>query len=336
MEKRFLGTSKLEVSALGLGCMGFSHAYGAPMDEAEAIQVIRTAVEMGYTFFDTAEIYGPQDDPNANERLVGKALAPYRDKVVIATKFGIHFDLSSDQVPYPIVTDSSPARIRSSVEGSLKRLGTDHIDLYFQHRTDANTEPEEVASVMADLIKEGKIRTWGISEANESYLRRANAVCPVTAIENRYSMMARWHEALFGTLEELGVGFVAFSPMANGLLTGKYTKPQAFDEKYDYRSNMPQFSDESYTKNRELIELLERIAKEKQGTPAQVSLAWMLCKKPYIVPIPGTRKTSRLKENAGATALKLTADEISHIDALLDEIPMSDVFGGSKVTPEKN
>ncbi|MGI6590117.1 MAG: aldo/keto reductase [Eggerthellaceae bacterium] len=333
MEKRYLGKGKLEVSAVGLGCMGYSHAYGAPMDEAEAIQAIRTAVELGYTFFDTAEIYGPQDDPFANERLVGKALAPYRDKVVIATKFGIRFDLTSSQVPYPIVTDSSPARIRESVEGSLKRLGTDHIDLYFQHRTDANTEPEVVADVMADLIKEGKIRSWGISEAKEDYLRRANAVCPVTAIENRYSMMARWHEALFPVLEELGIGFVAFSPMANGLLTGKYGKGQAFDKKYDYRSNMPQFTDEGYEKNRALIKLLEDIAAEKQATAGQVSMAWMLCKKPYIVPIPGTRKIERLKENAGAADVKLTADEVSKIDRALDSIPMSDVFGGSKVTP---
>jgi aryl-alcohol dehydrogenase-like predicted oxidoreductase len=335
MEKRYLGKNQLEVSAVGLGCMGFSHAYGAPMDEDEAIQAIRTAVELGYTFFDTAEIYGPQDDPYANERLVGKALAPYRDQVVIATKFGIRFDLSSDQVPYPIITDSSASRIRESVENSLKRLRTDHIDLYFQHRVDANTEPEEVAGVMADLIKEGKIRAWGISEAHEDVLRRANAVCPVCAIENRYSMMARWHESLFPTLEELGVGFVAFSPMANGLLTGKYGKGQQFDKKYDYRSNMPQFSDDGFEKNRELIELVQRIADEKQATPAQVSMAWMMSKKPYIVPIPGTRKISRLKENAGAADVKLSADEVVAIDKALDEIPMSEVFGGSKVTPRK-
>jgi aryl-alcohol dehydrogenase-like predicted oxidoreductase len=336
MEKRYLGAGRLEVSALGLGCMGFSHGYGAPIDESEAIQAIRMAVELGYTFFDTAEIYGPQDDPNANERLVGKALAPYRDKVVIATKFGIRFDTASETTPYPIVANAKPERIRESVEGSLSRLGTDHIDLYFQHRIDASTEPEEVAGTMADLIAEGKIGAWGISEGNEEYIRRANAVCPVAAIENRYSMMARWHESLFPMLEELGIGFVAFSPMANGLLTAKYTHRQNFDARYDYRAAMPQFSDDSYEKNRELIETLERIAADKQATPAQVSLAWMLCKKPYIVPIPGTRKVERLKENAGAADVKLAPDEVARIDRLLDEIPMSDVFGGSKVSTEKN
>ena len=228
MEKRYLGKARLEVSAIGLGCMGFSHAYGAPMDEDEAIRSIRKAVDIGYTFFDTAEIYGPQDDPNANERLVGKALAPCRDEVKIATKFGIRFDLTSEKVPYPIIANSSPERIRESVEGSLTRLGTDHIDLYYQHRPDASTEPEVVAGVMADLIAEGKILAWGLSEAPEDYIRRANAVCPVAAVENRYSMMARWHESLFPTLEELGIGFVAFSPIANGLLSGKYGKGMRF------------------------------------------------------------------------------------------------------------
>ncbi|MGI6218224.1 MAG: aldo/keto reductase, partial [Coriobacteriales bacterium] len=193
-------------------------------------------------------------------------------------------------------------------------------------------QPEEVAGVMADLIQEGKILSWGISEANEDYLRRANAVCPVAAIENRYSMMARWHESLFPVLEELGIGFVAFSPMANGLLTGKYGKSSKFDEKSDYRSNMPQFTEESFDKNRELIEMLERIAEEHEATPAQISLAWMLCKKPYIVPIPGSRKVERLKENAGAADVKLSAEEVSKIDSMLDQIPMSDVFGGTKVT----
>ena len=321
----------LQVSALGLGCMGFSHAYGAPMEKDEAIRMIRQAVEMGYTFFDTAEIYGPQENPYDNERLVGEALAPYRDKVKIATKFGIRFDLSSQQVPYPIVTDSSPKRICESVEGSLMRLRTDHIDLYFQHRIDVNTAPEEVADVMASLIKEGKILHWGISEANEDYLRRAHSVCPVTAVENRYSMMARHYEPLFPVLEELGVGLVAFSPMANGFLSGQYGKNENFDKKYDYRSNMPQFTAEAVDKNQQLLALLHETAQRKNATSAQISLAWMLCKKPYIVPIPGTRKLSRLTENAGAADVILSAEEVASIDKALDGMEMSQVFGGSKI-----
>lgn len=290
MKKRILGAGGLEVSALGLGCMGLSHAYGAPTEKSEAIRFIRKAAEMGYTFFDTAEIYGTQDNPYDNELIVGEALAPYRDKVKIATKFGVRFDLSSNTVPYPIITDSRPEHIRKSVEGSLERLQTDYIDLYFQHRIDPDIPAEEVAGVMADLIKEGKILHWGISEANEEYLRRANAVCPVTAVENRYSMMARHYETLFPVLEELGVGLVAFSPMANGFLSGKYKKNENFDKKYDYRSNMPQFTTEAFDENRRLLTLLQETAEKKGATPGQIPLAWMLCKKPWIVPIPGTRK----------------------------------------------
>ena len=223
MQTRTLGKD-LQVSAVGLGCMGFSHAYGAPTESGEAVRLLRRAVEMGYTFFDTAEVYGTPEDPHINEALVGEALAPVRDKVVIATKFGLRFDFDSGKVPLPLIPDSRPETIRRSVEGSLRRLRTDHIDLYFQHRIDPQVEPETVAGVMADLIREGKITHWGISEANEDYLRRANAVCPVTAVQNRYSMMARQYEALFPTLEELGVGLVAFSPMANGFLTGSYGK----------------------------------------------------------------------------------------------------------------
>lgn len=329
MEKRILGNG-LEVSSLGFGCMGLSHAYGAPTEKNEAIRIIRRAVEEGYTFFDTAEIYGTQDNPYDNEILVGEALKPYHDKVKIATKFGIRFDLSSSQVPYPILTNSTPARIRESVESSLERLQTDHIDLYFQHRIDPNVEPEVVAEVMAELIKEGKILHWGISEANEDYLRRANAVCPVTAVENRYSMMARQYETLFPVLEELGVGLVAFSPMANGLLTEKYGKNETFDKKYDYRSNMPQFTDEEMDINRELLELLKETADRKGATSAQISLAWMLCKKPWIVPIPGTRKEHRFIENAGAAAVKLTQEEVAALDEALDKVPMSAVFGQNK------
>ena len=330
MEKRRLG-SGLEVSAIGLGCMGFSHAYGAPTDRAEAVGAIRSAYEMGYTLFDTAEVYGTPEDPHQNEELVGEALKTVRDQVQIVSKFGIHFDMSSSQVNHPLVPDSRPEVIRASVEGSLKRLQTDHIDLYFQHRIDPSVEPEAVAGVMGELIKEGKILHWGISEANEAYLRRAHAVCPVAAVENRYSMMARQYEALFPALEELGIGLVAFSPMANGFLTGKYGKGVQFDKKYDYRSGMPQFTDEAIDLNRKLLALLDRMAAEKNATPAQISLAWMLCKKPWIVPIPGTRKEERLRENAGAAEVRLTEEEVRTLDEALDHMEMSEVFGGSRV-----
>lgn len=330
MNERILGKN-LRVSAVGLGCMGFSHAYGAPMEKNEATRVLRQAVEMGYTFFDTAEIYGPQEDPHDNERLVGEALAPYRDQVKIATKFGVGFERSVTQPPYPILADSRPERIRASVEGSLRRLRTDHIDLYFQHRIDTNTPPEEVAETMAALMREGKILHWGISETNAEYLRRAHAVCPVTAVENRYSMMARQYEGLFPVLEELGVGLVAFSPMANGFLSGQYGKNETFDKKYDYRSAMPQFTPEAVDKNQQLLALLHETAQRKNATPAQISLAWMLCKKPYIVPIPGTRKLSRLSENAGAAEILLSAEEVAAIDKALEGMEMSQVFGGSRI-----
>ncbi|MCC8102682.1 MAG: aldo/keto reductase [Clostridiales bacterium] len=331
MDKRVLG-SDLEVSAIGLGCMGFSHAYGAPVPEQETIQMLRYAYELGYTFFDTAEIYGTPGDPNANERVVGEALQPIRNHVKIASKFGIRFDYDSPQVNKPLIPDSRPEVIRASVEGSLKRLRTDYIDLYFQHRIDPAVEPETVAEVMGELVKEGKILHWGISEANEAYLRRAHAVCPVTAVQNRYSMMARFHEALFPVVEELGIGFVAFSPMANGFLTGKYGKDAVFDRKYDYRSGMPQFTPETVDVNRELLAMLNAFAEEYHATAAQVSMAWMLCKKPWIVPIPGTRKADRLQENAGAAKIHFSATEVEKLDRLLDQLPMSEVFGGSRVS----
>ena len=329
MDKRILGED-LEVSAVGLGCMGFSHAYGAPTEDKEAVRLIRRAAEIGYTFFDTAEVYGTQEDPHINEELVGEALSGIRDEVVIATKFGLSFDTESGKIPYPLIPDSRPETIRRSVEGSLRRLKTDHIDLYFQHRIDPKVEPEEVAGVMSDLIREGKITHWGISETNEEYLRRANAVCPVTAVQNRYSMMARGYESLFPALEELGIGLVAFSPMANGFLTGKYGKGTKFDPKYDYRASMPQFTDEAAERNRELLQLLSDLAKAKNATSAQISMAWMLCKKPWIVPIPGTRKEERMIENAGAADIKLTEREVKKLDEALDKIPMSGVFGVTK------
>ena len=328
MNTRTLGAD-LTVSAVGLGCMGFSHAYGAPTEKKEAIRSIRAACDLGYTLFDTAETYGTAADPHENEKLVGEALKDVRNSVQIVTKFGIRFDETSTAVNKPLIPDSRPETIRSSVEGSLRRLQTDHIDLYFQHRMDPRVEPEAVARVMADLIREGKITHWGISEVTEDYLRRAHAVCPVTAVQNRYSMMARQHEALFPVLEELHIGFVAFSPMANGLLTGAYGKDSRFDPRLDYRSAMPQFTPEAAEQNRALLELLRDLAERKRATPAQISLAWMLCKKPYIVPIPGSRKVERMRENAGAAEVVLSPAEVEALDKALDTIPMSAVFGGT-------
>ena len=330
MTNRVLGAD-LTVSAVGLGCMGFSHAYGAPTQRSEVVRAIRAAFDLGYTMFDTAETYGTAADPHENEKLVGEALKDIRDQVQIVTKFGIRFDETSSAVNKPLIPDARPETIRASVEGSLQRLQTDHIDLYFQHRMDPSVEPEAVAQVMADLIQEGKITHWGISEVTEDYLRRAHKVCPVTAVQNRYSMMARQHEALFPVLEELNVGFVAFSPMANGLLTACYGKDDKFDPKLDYRSAMPQFTPEAAEENRELLGLLRDLAEQKGATPAQISLAWMLCKKPYIVPIPGSRKVERMRENAGAAEVVLSPAEAEALDKTLDTIPMSAVFGGTKV-----
>ena len=325
MNYRNLGN--LTVSSVGLGCMGMSQSYGAPAEKKEMRELIAAAIDMGITHFDTAEVYGTPDDPHDNERLVGTALAPYRDKVVLATKFGVHFDMSLlKQGKSPIVPDARPETIRMSVDGSLQRLGTDYIDLYYQHRVDPKIPVEEVAGVMGDLKKEGKIRHWGISEATEEDIRRAHAVCPLTAVQNRYSMMARAHEDLFPVLEELNIGFVAFSPFANGILTGAYRKDSMFGEG-DMRANMPQFTAKAMDENRKLLSLLQNLAEEKSATSGQIALAWMLCKKPYIVPIPGTCKRERLVENAGAADILLNAEEITGIDECLERIPMSAVFG---------
>lgn len=334
MEYRTLGISCLRVSAVGLGCMGMSHGYGLPSDKREMKRLLADAVDMGYTMFDTAEIYGTPEDPHANEELIGEALQPYRDRVILTTKFGLTFDDPYGDGPHPLIPDSSPDAIRRAVEGSLRRLRTDHIDLYYQHRIDPSVEPETVAETMSELICEGKILHWGISEANEEYLRRAHAVCPVTAVQNRYSMMARWHEDLFPVLEELNVGFVAFSPLANGLLTDNYDANSKFDGKTDYRAAMPQLKKESFEKNRALFEFIHSLADEKHATPSQISLAWMLCKKPWIVPIPGTRHLCRLKENAGAADISLSQEEVVMIDEALDGITMSEVFGGSKIVKD--
>lgn len=290
MQYRTLGKD-LTVSAVGLGCMGMSHAYGAPADKKEMTELLARAVDMGCTFFDTAELYGTPENPHDNEELLGPALKPYRDKIVLATKFGITFDWNDTDVNKPVIPDSRPESIRKAVEGSLKRLQTDHIDLYYQHRQDPKVPVEEVAGVMSRLIEEGKITHWGLSEVTEDTIRRAHKICPVTAIQNRYSMMFRNYEALFGVLEELNIGLVAFSPLANGFLT----------------------------------------AKAKNAAPGQISLAWMLNKKPYIVPIPGTRKLNRLAENLGAADIVLSAGEVAAIDEALDNMTMSNVFGGSRV-----
>ena len=328
---RTLGKSNLQVSAVGLGCMGLSHAYGAPADKEDIMTLLANAVDMGCTFFDTAEIYGTPDNPHLNEEMVGEALAPYRNKVVIATKFGIRFDHPELPGNHPLIPDSRPEVIRAAVEGSLRRLRTDHIDLYYQHRIDKNVEPEVVADTMSELIKEGKILHWGISETTEQYLRRAHEVCPVTAVQNRYSMMARWHENLFPVLEELGVGFVAFSPLANGVLSKSYNAESKFDGATDYRASMPQYKKESFEKNRQLFEMLEQLAEKKHATPAQVSMAWMINKKPWIVPIPGTRNLSRMKENFGAADILFSQEELAAIDKTLNEMEMSDVFGGARI-----
>jgi len=324
MKNRKLGN--IEVSAVGMGCMGLSHASGVSTEKKEAVKIIRQAYEMGYTFFDTAECYtGINKDGSTsyNEELVGEALRPIRDKVTIATKCGVqHGDKA-------LFLDSRPETIRKAVEGSLKRLGIDCIDLYYQHRIDPNVSAEEVADTMADLIKEGKILHWGISETTEEYLRRAHAVCPVTAVQNRYSMMARWYENLFPVLEELDIGYVAFSPMANGFLSGRYDQNSKFESGSDYRSFMPQFTAEGVEKGMELLELLTNISDSKNATPAQISLAWMLCKKPWIVPIPGSRKLDRLQENLNAAEVMLTEPEIASIDEKLDRMEFV-VFGGHR------
>lgn len=320
MHERVLGKD-LRVSAVGLGCMGFSHAYGVPTEKSEAVKTLRDSLDLGYTFFDTAECYGPY----TNEEIVGEAFAHCRDKVILATKFGV-----THAPDRSLIMDSRPETIRKSVEGSLKRLKTDHIDLYYQHRIDPKIAPEEVAAVMAELIKEGKITHWGISEANEAYLRSANAVCPVAAIQNRYSMMYRDYEKLFPVLEELNIGFVAFSPLANGLLSEQYDRYSRF-ESGDYRADMPQFQSQAFEENAELFRLLSLIAAQKKASPAQIALSWMLCKKPYIVPIPGSRKIYRLYENAKSADILLTESEVCELDRALNVVGMSAVFGGYSV-----
>ena len=334
MKTRILGKD-LEVSAVGLGCMGMSHAYGPASDKKEMTELLSKAVDKGYTFFDTAEVYGTPENPHDNEELLGGALKPYRNRIVLASKCGIRFNEDSTEVNKPLIPDGRPETIKKSVEGSLKRLQTDHLDLYYIHRIDRNVPIEETAGAMKELIGAGKITHWGISEADEATLRKAHAVCPVTAVQNRYSMMYRDYEVLFPVLEELQIGFVAFSPLANGFLSAKYNKDSRFDAGTDYRGVMPQFSPEGMDKNKEMIGYLTEMADQKNATPAQISLAWMLAKKPWIVPIPGTRKYGRLVENAQAADVELTEQEVQDLDRMLDTVPMSDVFGGSRISDKK-
>ena len=310
MKKRQLGKSGLEVSALGFGCMGLNYAYSHTIDKKESISLLQDAVERGVTFFDTAEMYGPY----TNEELVGEALKPYRDRVVIATKFGIKLKDGKQ------VQDSHPSGIRESVEGSLKRLHTDVIDLYYQHRVDTQVPIEDVAGTIKDLIREGKIKHWGLSEAGVQTIRRAHAVQPVTAVESEYSLWwRRPEEALLPALEELGTGFVPFSPLGKGFLTGTISKDSKFD-KSDFRSIVPRFTPAALAANQALVDLLKQVAEEKKATAAQIALAWLLAQKPWIVPIPGTTKLSRLEENIGAANLELTADDLNRINAALAKI----------------
>lgn len=310
LPKRTLGNSNLEVSALGLGCMGLSFGYGPATDKQEAIHLIRAAFEAGVTFFDTAECYGPF----ANEELLGEALVPFRSKVVIATKFGFQDGDSKKGL------DSSPARIRAVAEASLKRLRTDYIDLFYQHRVDPNVPIEEVAGTIQDLIKDGKVKHWGLSEAGVSTIRAAHAVQPVAALQSEYSLFFRDPEQeIIPTLEELGIGFVPFSPLGKGFLTGAINETTKFDTA-DFRNIVPRFSEENRKANQVLVDLLKNIATEKGTTPAQIALAWLLAQKPWIVPIPGTTKLPRLQENIGAAAIELSGEELKHIESAASQI----------------
>ena len=310
MKRRKLGNSGLGVSAIGFGCMGLNYAYSNTLDKKDSIALLRAAYERGVTFFDTAEMYGPY----TNEELVGEALAPFRKQVVIATKFGIKIQDGKQ------VQDSSPAHIRKSVEGSLKRLNIDSIDLYYQHRVDINTPIEDVAGTIKDLIKEGKIKNWGLSEAGVQTIRKAHAVHPVTAVESEYSLWwRRPEEELLTTLEELGIGFVPFSPLGKGFLTGRFDKHSRFDSS-DFRNVVPRFKPENLDANQVLVELIKKVAAEKNATSAQIALAWLLAQKPWIVPIPGTRKLDRLIENLGAADIELTHEELRDINSALSKI----------------
>ncbi|MGA3343448.1 MAG: aldo/keto reductase [Terracidiphilus sp.] len=314
MQKRKLGKSNLEVSAIGLGCMGMTFSYAPFPEKKDSIAVIRAAVERGVTFFDTAEVYGPFN----NEELVGEALAPFRGQVAIATKFG--FDINPDGSRGPRPTNSQPEHIKQAVEGSLKRLKTDVIDLYYQHRVDPDVPIEDVAGAVKELIAAGKVKHFGMSEAAPKTIRRAHAVQPVTALQSEYSLWYRAPEAeVIPTLEELGIGFVPYSPLGKGFLTGKMNENTTF-EKTDIRSAIPRFTPEARVANQKLVDLLGKIAAQKKSTPAQIALAWLLAQKPWIVPIPGTTKLHRMEENIGAAEVELSADDLREIESAAAKI----------------
>ena len=313
MQKRKVGKSNLEVSALGLGCMGLSFGYGPAVDKKDGIALIRAAVERGVTFFDTAEVYGPY----TNEELVGEALAPVRDQVVIATKFGFKIDPSTGK---QAGLDSRPEHIKEVVKGSLKRLKTDVIDLYYQHRVDPDVPIEEVAGAVKELIQQGKVKHFGLSEAGVQTIRRAHKVQPVTALQSEYSLWWREPEKeMIATLEELGTGFVPFSPLGKGFLTGKISEDTQFD-KSDFRNIVPRFAPENRKANQAMVDLLGRFAQQKKATPAQIALTWLLAQKPWIVPIPGTTKLHRLEENIGAVNIKLSPDELLELETAASKI----------------
>ncbi|MES1262441.1 MAG: aldo/keto reductase [Acidobacteriota bacterium] len=315
MQKRKLGKSGLEVSAIGLGCMGMSFGYGPAKDKREMIPVIRAAVERGVTFFDTAEVYGPF----INEELVGEALAPFRGQVVIATKFGFKLDPNTGK---QAGLDSRPEHIREVAEGSLKRLRVDSLDLFYQHRVDPDVPIEDVAGAVKDLIQEGKVRHFGLSEAGAKTIRRAHSVQPVTALQSEYSLWTRGPEAeILPTVEELGIGFVPYSPLGKGFLTGKMDESTKLDSA-DFRNILPRFTPEARKANRALVDLLGSIAERKQATPARIALAWLLARKPWIVPIPGTTKLARLEENIGAVTVELTPDDLHDIESAASRIPV--------------
>ncbi len=314
MQKRKLGRRNLDVSALGLGCMGMSFSYGPPADKQEMITLLRAAVERGITFFDTAEVYGPF----SNEELVGEALAPFHGKVVIATKFG--FKLKPNGEPGFVGLDSRPEHIKQVAEGSLKRLKADAIDLFYQHRVDPEVPIEDVAGAVKDLIQEGKVKHFGLSEAAAKTIRRAHAVQPVTAVQSEYSLWTRGPEKeVLPTLEELGIGFVPYSPLGKGFLTGKIDENTTFDSS-DFRNTLPRFTPEARKANQALVNLLGKIAERKKATPAQIALAWLLAQKPWIVPIPGTTKLRRFEENIGAAAVELTSDDLREIESAASKI----------------
>ena len=319
MKQRQLGNG-LSVSEIGLGCMGMDHAYGKPAPREDMAKLLRYAVDLGYTFFDTAVVYG-----EANEELLGKAFSSLRDQVVLATKFGIVGQSIENGKPVNLL-DSKPASIRQQAEGSLRRLGTDHIDLYYQHRVDPHVEPEVVAETMNDLIREGKILGWGLSNAPVEYMKRAHAVCPLAAVENQYSMMWREPEqGLFDLCEAMNIAFVAYSPLGNGFLSGRFTRDTVYGEG-DFRGFMGRFRPEVMERNQALLGLIQSLAKSKQATPAQIVLAWELAQRPFIIPIPGTTNPQRLEENLGAALIELSSEELAAINNTLAQIDVDETY----------